>query len=348
MTDDTRDTQNDNPTANPDNQHDDAAYQAPPDDTAYDYGGDYDEADVDAAIAAIASLSELAADDTDDTDDTDDIDDIDDADDTDENAARRQADTDADAQPTQADSVQADDNYVVRVRADDNSPQADAATQTSDTDDDWGLSYAAAPVPAATPLDAPQPRSHRRRTADVDVVAPRMTAIQRGQAASAIPGLLLIVVGTWLTLTLSSGGSISIPWLPFALAGAGVGVALLSHWVTSRRSARGSFFMGVLALALTALTIVLLQPASPGLVQGWPLYIGAMGTGFFLTGLFNAASSRLLFIGVMLLMAGTVGFALTANIIDAAPLAPIAQGWPVLLVIVVLLLLTPLVRGLRR
>lgn len=221
--------------------------------------------------------------------------------------------------------------------ADDADTPETVATSAGKPDDDL------APPPARRST-----KLRSRRSSAPDYASAPMPTMQRGQAASAIPALLLIVIGTWLTLTLTTGGTVGDLWVRLGLIGGGAGLALLAHWVTSQRTAVGSFFVGAALLTLTGVAVVLLQPGAPGPATGWPLLLSAMGAAFILTRWLNRRARRMGFVGGVLMCAGVVGFMVTGGWLDLGHQDWLLNGWPILMGVLALVLISPVLRGLRR
>jgi hypothetical protein len=171
---------------------------------------------------------------------------------------------------------------------------------------------------------------------------PPMSSLQRGQMASVIPALFLILVGAWLTFTLTTTRTAPDISLTIGIVLGGMGLALLVRWLNSGRWARGTLFGGLLLLSSTAVLVFLLQPFSPGLERGWPLLLCCIGIATALTGLLAfPADRRQIFPGIVLFIAGIAGTVVSTGTLgsDFANLA--ASLWPVAAVIVALILLLP-------
>lgn len=195
-------------------------------------------------------------------------------------------------------------------------------------------------LPAVSPDTKPAPAF------DSDFVRPELFMLERGQAASVVPAVLLMASGVWLTYMLMSGVTVP-PAQLIGLALAGAGVMFLAQWLSSARFARGSFFAGWLLLGMGALTMGLFQPGGSGLA-GYPLGLGVIGAAFLLTGLFTMPrSGRLGFIGLMFVLAGLAGLTVTQGLLDAALLSALAGFAPVVAGLVALVLVAPLLRRRR-
>jgi hypothetical protein len=172
---------------------------------------------------------------------------------------------------------------------------------------------------------------------------PPLMTMQRGQAASVVPAIVLMALGAWLTYALVSGIGVPAAQLPGLGMGA-AGIMLLSQWLSSERWARGSFFVGVLLLLSGMLLLYLLQPGSVG-GAGYPLLIAAAGVALLLTGLLTAPrSGRLMFVGVALTAAGVAALLFTGGFLPADVVTLLTSAAPLILIIVLVLLALPFVR----
>lgn len=233
------------------------------------------------------------------------------------------------------------------------SPQTDAlVSDDADLSEEPALaSYSEAVVDAEDSQDAVVPIYTMQPAAvdqpQSDYPHPGLFTMRRGQAASVVPALALIALGSFLTFWLTTAGS-GTALDPLIITGAVVGVVaigLLSHWWSSRRWARGSFF-GAAVLAGISITIALLaQPGALGLVAGWPLLIGAVGVSFALTGLLTQPrSGSLVSFGVLLAVVSVIALSVTAQLLPPDIIQTAADLWPVALVLVIVLVLVPVTR----
>ncbi len=177
-------------------------------------------------------------------------------------------------------------------------------------------------------------------------VPPRLL-LKRGQFASVVPGLVLVVLGVWLTFSYTTANAPSGDVLAVALTG-GLALIFLSRWFASGRWARGSLF-----LALTLLLaggVFLAAPVLPdGLADAWPLLVAAPGVAIILAGLLSRpADRRLFFPGVALVVAGLVGLLVMFGAAPAELMTALAAWWPLPLVVVVVLLILPRFNRQRR
>ncbi len=173
---------------------------------------------------------------------------------------------------------------------------------------------------------------------------PPLTTIYRGQMASFIPAVLLILVGAWLTFTLTTTKTLPDTGLLLLIAGAGLALTLIVRWLASGRWARGSLFFAMVLLFCGITGGYLLQPGSPGLASGWPLLILALGLAVIITALLSRpVERRLIFPGVVLMIVGGAGLVVTLNVLSASLLATVASLWPVAVVIILILWLIPVI-----
>lgn len=178
---------------------------------------------------------------------------------------------------------------------------------------------------------------------------PPMMTLRRGHLSSLVPALLLLIGGAWLTLLTTTGTAPPAPGLLIALAGAGLGAALIARWLTARRWARGALFAG-LALPLLGIVIYYLTlPLSAGLARGWPLLFGALGAAAALTGaLGQPRERRLLAVGLALIAAGGAALTVTLGLLPDAFLNSVPSIAPVVLGLAALIGLLPIFFRQRR
>ena len=267
-----------------------------------------DGMDIDAALAAVSRLDEIATGPQSDVSEVSEVDDI--------------SDTDV------------EDDYEADVH-DDDLPEADIAPYEDEVFDD------ATDTVVEDDLEVYPAQVIDRG----DFPAPPMMKLQRGQAASVIPALVLIIVGGWLTLTLTTTEATLDPLLMVLLIVGGVGIVFLSQWFTSRRWSSGNFFAGSLVILSGAVLFYLLQPNSLTLANGYPLLIVSVGAALLLTGIFSPTSHpRIRVLGIIVGLAGVAGLFLTAGSVEGTILNTVASLAPVLLVAVLIVLLIPFLR----
>ncbi|MEZ4669079.1 MAG: hypothetical protein R3E39_14325 [Anaerolineae bacterium] len=194
-----------------------------------------------------------------------------------------------------------------------------------------------------TEKQAKAERQARLENPELFFPVPPMTTLKRGQLASVVPALLLIGVGVWLTVVLTTTGSLPDSGLLAGLVIAGFGLTLVVRWLATGRWAGGSLFFGLALLLMGGSVIFLLQPFSPGLVSGWPMLIAAIGVALLLSGILTYPSDRrLVFPGVVILAVGLVGLIVTMNILSNEILVVAASLWPVAVVIVAIFFVLPM------
>ena len=180
------------------------------------------------------------------------------------------------------------------------------------------------------------------------IAYPEIFSLRRGQIASVVPALLLIGLGAWLTFITTTADETAPQIDPMLVLIALVGVlsiGLLSHWWTTHRWARGSFFLSMTLLAVGAVAFYLVQPGDISLANGWPLLIGGVGVALILTGLLTQPrSGSMAAFGVMVALLSGAATSVTAALLPADVLSLAADAWPVAAVIAVLLLLVPVIR----
>lgn len=177
---------------------------------------------------------------------------------------------------------------------------------------------------------------------------PLPVTLHRGHVASVVPALLLILIGAWLTFSLTT----SVPPTPtlIAVVAAGsIAVTLLVRWLASGRWARGTLFFALLLL-LAGLTIVyLMQPSAPGLVQGWPLLLVAVGAAFLMAGLMGQpVDRRMLLPALAFAVAGFAALAWTTGTISSALMSIAVSFWPIVALLIAAIWLLPVVFRQRR
>ena len=172
-----------------------------------------------------------------------------------------------------------------------------------------------------------------RRRADYYFPRPPAMTLQRGQLASVIPALLLIALGAWLTFTLSTADTAPSTATIGLISAMALGVMLVGYWLSSERWLRGALFGGLSLIFLSGALLVITP-------EGWPLLLAAVGGAMLLSTVLSPGPSRgvTLFSGVLLVIAGVAGFAVTTEAIPTDPIATIA---PVILVLALAVLFLP-------
>ncbi|MGJ3237460.1 MAG: hypothetical protein ACFE0Q_02015 [Anaerolineae bacterium] len=162
---------------------------------------------------------------------------------------------------------------------------------------------------------------------------PPLSTLHRGQMASVIPALFLIVVGGYLTFIVTT---IDMSLQPLAIAGVlvgGVGAMLIAQWLSSARWATGSLFIGVLMLLVGGLSVYLLMPNNLSLSEGYPLLLTAIGTAFVVTDIASPSGHRLWLMGLILALSGLASVA----VLTLLPQLNLPLSNPALLVLAVVI-----------
>lgn len=188
--------------------------------------------------------------------------------------------------------------------------------------------------------DAPPPPNR----ASAGAYAPGLSTLRRGQSASAIPALLLIGVGGWLTFTLTTGAAPIAPAIITAITVLIIAVGFVAYWLSSARQATGTLFMGSLLLCTGGLTAYLMQPDTWPMQQAWPLYIVAGGMALGLTATLQAAYRRYLLVAIAIVVAGSALALQQMGYLPATLFDGLATFWPVVVIIVLFLFLMPFFR----
>ncbi len=224
--------------------------------------------------------------------------------------------------------------------------------------DDWLIGDIDAALAAVASFNEMMPEGEAEAEAQADAARtapafvpemqlPPLTTLKRGQLGSVVPALLLIGIGAWLML-LTTTGAQPDPLLVALVIGGGIVLSLLAQWIGTGRWSRGVLFFALAALLLTGavagFNAFAQQSGGVNLVQGYPLLIAALGLAFVLDGvLARPASARVIAPGMLLIVAGGVGLAVTLNLLPTSLLDFAAPLLPVVLVIVTVLLLLPLI-----
>ncbi|MDQ7033450.1 MAG: hypothetical protein Q9P01_01045 [Anaerolineae bacterium] len=169
--------------------------------------------------------------------------------------------------------------------------------------------------------------------------------LHRGQLASIVPAVLLIGAGALLTiiLTISADATINLPVVS-ALVVSGTGVAFIAYWLSSSRWSTGSFFIGMTLTLLGGTGVYLALPNNLDIINGWTLFLIAIGTAFVLTDLMSPSNRRLWFVGLILAIAGFAGMVMTGQLLDDAIIQTLSRLLPVVLVALAVLLIVPIFR----
>jgi hypothetical protein len=177
---------------------------------------------------------------------------------------------------------------------------------------------------------------------------PPPATLHRGHIASVVPALLLILTGGWLTITLTIASPIN-PFLVAVVAIAGIAVTLFVHWLSSGRWARGALFFALLLLLMGVAIVYLVQPSAPGLVQGWPLLLLAVGGAFLLAGLIGQpVERRVLLPALAFAVAGLSALTVTTGALSSTLAVAAASWWLLVALVVLVIWLLPVVFRQRR
>jgi hypothetical protein len=179
---------------------------------------------------------------------------------------------------------------------------------------------------------------------------PTLLTLQRGQLQSLVPALALILLGAWMTFSLTTTNRLPDTPLLIGAVVLAVALTLLARWLSSGRWARGALFAGASLLLLVGIGAVLvLQPALLDLQRGWPLLVAAPGIGMIVAAvLARPLERRLFYAGLVLVMMSIAGVIPQLGVLSASLVGVISSAWPVVAGIGVLFLLLPLVFRARR
>lgn len=177
---------------------------------------------------------------------------------------------------------------------------------------------------------------------------PPLATLERGQIASVIPALVLITIGTWLTFAFTLADTPPDPIVVILACIGGLGITLISHWLTSGRWARGTLFGGLALIATSGSLIYLTLENSPG-VRGWPLVIVALGGTILISSLLSRSSSTLQTLaGLLIIIAGGASLAVTTEQLPQDILTLTRTFGPIVLIIALALMLIPAFLNRRR
>lgn len=318
-----------------------------------------DELDIDAALAAVARLGEIAEaaersqyaapiDITADDEPTDVIVAEDESDEVEQTDLDDQLDEEIvdveDDEPSDAEIAESIEDVALEI----DTSEFDEETYYDEYDpDDLAMEPIAESIPEIEPQSlAPEPSFSQ---VESTFTRPPLMRLQRGQAASVTPALLLIASGAWLTFALTTGASLPDPLTLMSVGLGAVGVIFLSLWLSSQRWAQGGFFVGAWLLLSSIVLIYLFQPTELDFQSGWSLLIVAFGAAWALTG-FMTFPRRVPFglVGVIIAIGGILGTGILSNRLDAR-LLDIAQSLlPFALVFLFVIIVIPIISRRRR
>jgi predicted ribosomally synthesized peptide with SipW-like signal peptide len=178
---------------------------------------------------------------------------------------------------------------------------------------------------------------------------PALIRLQRGQLASIVPALLLIIIGSWLTFALTLSDTPPDAGIIVPVVMGGLSLLMLTYWLTSGRWAQGTLFIG-LAILLSGGTIAYLTQTETFGPEGWPLVIVALGAAItFSTLLSRSGSGSQALAGLIMIVAGLATLSVTTGMIEDELLDAAASVAPgVLIGAAALILLPALVMLIRR
>lgn len=178
-----------------------------------------------------------------------------------------------------------------------------------------------------------------------DFELPQSLTMARGQLSSVIPAFALIAVGGWLTFTLTTSDIPPSNGLLMAIVLLGVGAVFLAQWLNSGRWSRGNFFFGMATLLIGGIQLYLSQVLPTNMSSGWSLWIVAVGIALFGAGFITLPRlPRLSIMGVLIIFAGAIGYALTSGAIEPEIITFVSNLWFIGVAIIVFMIIAPLVR----
>lgn len=177
---------------------------------------------------------------------------------------------------------------------------------------------------------------------------PPAPVLVRGQTASVVPALLLMISGAWLTFAFTTADEPPNLAIVLVMMAGAAGISMLAYWLSTERWSRGALFGGLAVLACGGVLLFLTQTDDPG-TAGWPLLISGFGAAVVLSGLLAPPiQGRQIVAGLVLVVAGGAGLAVTTEALSADIVDLIDDfGLIVLVVLAGLLLLPGLIRRRR-
>lgn len=189
-------------------------------------------------------------------------------------------------------------------------------------------------------IEAREQAEARLRNPEYFFAMPPMLTMQRGRLDSVIPALILILLGAWLTYSLTTAQASLDPGLVLGVAGGGIGIALIARWLATGRWAMGALFFALVILLCGGVFLFLLSSGS--LMTAWPLILVGVGLAFLITGLV-AGQNRLALPGLVIIFASMIALVVTQGMLPEPVIGQLAAAWPIVAVIVVLLFALPLI-----
>lgn len=179
-------------------------------------------------------------------------------------------------------------------------------------------------APAVEPEPALDPEQVRRETesrhraiqqASGRIEQPSLRRVGRGQLASLVPAVLLMMLGAGLTVYLAEPSvfeGVVVNGGTFAMLLAGMfGVMLISYWLSSGRWASGALFVG-LSLLISLGVVIVAPTVAPD--AGWIFLLSGVGVSVFLSGLLSRGTGKYqYFVGLALFVAGLAGYGFLLN-----------------------------------
>jgi hypothetical protein len=172
---------------------------------------------------------------------------------------------------------------------------------------------------------------------------PPLTPLHRGQLSSVVPAVLLMLIGAWLTFSLTTKAIPNTELL--AVIGVGsLALTLLTRWLGSGRWARGSLFFALVVILCSMVGGYLVVSNAPDIGHGWPLFIVALGLAIIISALLSRPVDRhLIFPGLLVIVIGAAGLVISLNVLSSDLLALTASLWPAAVIAIILLWLLPVI-----
>jgi hypothetical protein len=175
-----------------------------------------------------------------------------------------------------------------------------------------------------------------------------MMTLQRGQMASVIPALLLMLIGAWLTFTLTTNTAPLDTGLVIAIVAGSIGVTLLAQWLNSGRWASGALLAGTTTLLVGAAVFYLIQVSDPGFARGYPLLLAALGAALVITGLLAKPTRRRMALGgIAVIVAALAAFGVTTGAINNTVVNTLGSVWFIPVIVLIALWLLPVIQRKR-